>query len=427
MPFGAIAGAIGGAAVNFGLSKLFGGDDKPEFTERERGRSIVPVSMLRDPLGTAGDVSTPLPDFSDRFSDLGSLDFSNRLSDFGPLDLSDRFSDFGSLDVSGSFTTPRGFSAGGLNVAFGDDGFTTAERDPGFFRELRNAQGQASNFLRAQAERFRTNEVTNARLAELDSARARALSNLSENFGRSRVLGSSFAQRAIAAEERSFAQQRATIRAEGILQEIDFETRFRQEADRLLLDRISFELNTVIGDANIASQFGVEIGKIVAGNQRIALQAMSNDLISRRSTGSQNERALIDAALRDLASRRSETGANERASIDAAMKDLAIRRSTASQNERALIDAAMRDLDSRRRATGAESASVRNALINRGTTGLGFAELGAKESNRTTEARGRLIEPIVDAFGTSITSAFQGIGDNIGSFSTDNSFTGGGV
>ncbi len=94
-------------------------------------------------------------------------------------------------------------------------------------------------------------ELTDARVAAVDRARGRGVSNLRSNLQRRSLLGSSFAQDTIIRAEREFAEQEAMARAQSLLEELDLtarliDTRTNQalRAATIELDQGNFELGT---------------------------------------------------------------------------------------------------------------------------------------------------------------------------------------
>lgn len=92
--------------------------------------------------------------------------------------------------------------------------------------------------------------LTEAGSAAIQNQRRRAISNLRENLGRRRVLGSSFGEDALARAEAEFGQQEAQFRAQSALQEI--------EASRVLAQQ-QFE-TSVQGSQSIINQANFETG-----------------------------------------------------------------------------------------------------------------------------------------------------------------------
>lgn len=109
-----------------------------------------------------------------------------------------------------------------------------------------------------------------ARLEDLGNIRRRTVGDIRENLARRRVLGSSFAQDAVARAELGFTQEADRIRAESFMQELNLtmslieqQTRELQSAAARELDQANFELQAAANFAN-----GVNV---VASNNAAAL------------------------------------------------------------------------------------------------------------------------------------------------------------
>ena len=124
--------------------------------------------------------------------------------------------------------------------------------------------GQALGDLRSQVTPG-FGRLTEAGSAAIQSQRRRAVSNLRENLGRRRVLGSSFGADALSRAEAEFGQQEAQFRAQAGLQEL--------EASRVLAQQ-QFETSikgaeTIINQANfetgLAAQLSNNLNSTMAG------------------------------------------------------------------------------------------------------------------------------------------------------------------
>lgn len=108
-------------------------------------------------------------------------------------------------------------------------------------------------------------DVTRARLAEIERARSRTIGDLRETLRRRRVLGSSFAQDAIARAEAEFAAQSADAAARSQLEELDIRT-------KLLAQRAQAEINA---SAAILDELNAQLG-IASGSSVPMAQALAN-------------------------------------------------------------------------------------------------------------------------------------------------------
>lgn len=132
--------------------------------------------------------------------------------------------------------------------------------------------------------------LRDARLAENDNTRSRAIGNLRENLGRRRVLGSSFGQDAQVRAELAVGQERDRIQAETFLQEIDATSNLIQQESTQLFNAINREL----AELGIATQFNTSTGQIFSNNQQFLQQQAAQLAVARANTSSSNLSATLE-------------------------------------------------------------------------------------------------------------------------------------
>jgi hypothetical protein len=163
--------------------------------------------------------------------------------------------------------TPASFTAPGLTGQF--------NRGTNTFNVQRTAEGQRTlDALRGGFEGFASTirglrpdvapgfgRLTKSRVDAIRGAGRRAVGNLREELSRRRVLGSSFAQREVAATEAEFGRQEEAARAESFLQELELtrdligqEFQASIAGSAAVLDQLNFETTVSTNLSNSASQ-----------------------------------------------------------------------------------------------------------------------------------------------------------------------------
>lgn len=144
------------------------------------------------------------------------------------------------------------------------------ERTPLISRQLGQIQSGA---LRAGEELGQLREqvapgfgrLTEAGSAAIQNQRRRAISNLRENLGRRRVLGSSFGEDALARAEAEFGQQEAQFRAQSALQEIEASRVLAQQQFETSIQGAQTIINQSNFETGLASQLSNNISSTMAG------------------------------------------------------------------------------------------------------------------------------------------------------------------
>lgn len=118
-----------------------------------------------------------------------------------------------------------------------------------------------------------------SRLAGLESVRRRTVGDIRDNLARRRVLGSSFAQDAIARAEGEFAQRADEVRATSFLQELDLTQKLIQQRTDILrstvmagIEQGNFEAQLT---ANFANRVQSVLGQVGMFQANLAAQAQS--------------------------------------------------------------------------------------------------------------------------------------------------------
>lgn len=174
---------------------------------------------------------------------------------------------------------PVDISAGGLNARFNDSGnrvkISSAGRRQqlvGGIQDLFRSQADELQNLRGQVEPG-FGRLTDARVNAIENRRRSAVGNLRENLSRRRVLGSSFAQDALARAESEFGQQEAETRAQSFLQELDVtrdligrEFQARQNAVQTALNELNLQ-------AEVGTQLATQATSALQANAAVQTEA----------------------------------------------------------------------------------------------------------------------------------------------------------
>jgi F0F1-type ATP synthase membrane subunit b/b' len=107
--------------------------------------------------------------------------------------------------------------------------------------------------------------LTEAGSAAIQNQRSRAISNLRENLGRRRVLGSSFGEDALARAEAEFGQQEAQFRSQAALQEIEASRVLSQQQFETSVQGSQSIINQANFETGLAAQLSNNISQSMAG------------------------------------------------------------------------------------------------------------------------------------------------------------------
>lgn len=177
-----------------------------------------------------------------------------------------------------------------------ESGQTVRNLIPGF----NNAFNTALLGIDDLAARVRpgVSELRKARLEQIENARQRSLSDLTQNLARRRVLGSSFANDAAARSNLAFAQEAEQVAAESFLQELDLTNQFLQQRLTTDVARIDTELQNTLSAISFeraADQFELENQNFLAGlaaqlasgatSAQTALSAQELELAAQNAAG----------------------------------------------------------------------------------------------------------------------------------------------
>lgn len=125
-------------------------------------------------------------------------------------------------------------------------------------------------------------QLRNARVNAVRNRATSAISNLSDNLARRRVLGSSFGQDALARTEREFAQAEAEENAKAFIGELQANQAVIQQEQSL----IDAALNRELGELGIATGFSQSLAAISQQGEQLAASIASGNA-SRFLQGSQ--------------------------------------------------------------------------------------------------------------------------------------------
>lgn len=189
--------------------------------------------------------------------------------------LADKFSRRNQTGGVAGFTPP-GFRAGGLSGQF-DAGQFSVSPDPGrtaLVGDISRTFPQQANLVRGLRQQVTPGfgRLTEARLAGIGDRARRAIGNLRENLARRRVLGSSFAQDALARAEREFAREEADVRAQSFLEELQLTNELIQQEFGLRRNEFQTQLDELNLQAEVASQLSQGATGQLAANARLKEQ-----------------------------------------------------------------------------------------------------------------------------------------------------------
>jgi hypothetical protein len=98
-------------------------------------------------------------------------------------------------------------------------------------------------------------KLREARLAEVEGARSRAIGNLRDNLQRRRVLGSSFGQDAVVRGEAEFAKEAERVQAESFLQELELTSQLTEQE----FTARRGEYQTHLDELNLEAEVGTQL------------------------------------------------------------------------------------------------------------------------------------------------------------------------
>lgn len=162
---------------------------------------------------------------------------------------------FGGGGSSTPSFTPASINAGGLSGRGGK--ITSSPERQGLVNSLASTFGPQAEIFKGLREGVTPgmSALRDARLAEVESARSRAVGNLRDNLQRRRVLGSSFGQDAVLRGEAEFAKEAERVQAESFLQEMELTSQFTQQE----FEARRGEFQTYLDDLNLQAEVGTQL------------------------------------------------------------------------------------------------------------------------------------------------------------------------
>lgn len=214
---GAALGGLASGAASFGLSKLFGGGDKPQ----------APVQNFKPTGINAGGLTSSLSG--------DNLTITPSAERLGLV-----------RDLSGAYGANADELAG-----------LRAKVTPGF------------SDLRA------------SRLQEIENARQNAIGNLRENMARRRVLGSSFGNDALARAELEFGQAKEKTAAESFLQELDANNQLLQQEYTARRGQFQTGLDDLNLQADVATKLAAGATQQLGANARLEAELNAKEAAAK--------------------------------------------------------------------------------------------------------------------------------------------------
>jgi len=122
-------------------------------------------------------------------------------------------------------------------------------------------------------------DLRRQRLTALRDKERVAIGNLAENLARRRVLGSSFAQDALARAEAEFGRQESAVQGESFLAELATNLELIDREAKLIAD----SLNREISQLGVAAQSALGFSQVVANNARFQQERAAKEAAARGS------------------------------------------------------------------------------------------------------------------------------------------------
>ena len=204
-----------------------------------------------------------------------------------------------------------GFSAPGGTFAVtpGGGAFTPSTSLTEAQRARSQRFGTAASFLDTQAAQFDLGPLVAAQkqgFAEtrtrLGNAEARTVSDVTDQFARRRLSGSSFAIQGIAAARAEFAAQRRSVDteeriavAQARLTEIEQKTNIQNQANQLRIQQTQADITDIFGQTEQAATLASQFAELFTNNLNAQLQASVTEGDSIRRTLASLEAARIGA------------------------------------------------------------------------------------------------------------------------------------
>lgn len=231
------AGASG--AAQWGLGKLFGGDED----------TTAPVKNFKPTMINAGGLSS-------------NLDANGNLS-------------------IGSSAERTGLVRD-LGGAFG--------KEAGLIEALRSRVAPGFSDLRT------------SRLQEIEDARKNAIGNLRENMARRRVQGSSFGQDALTRAELEFGRAKEKTQAESLLQELDMTNQLIQQEFTTRRGQFETGLNELNLQADVATKLAAGATQQMGANARLEAELNAKEAAGKGKFFGEISKPFADAGGKWLAS-----------------------------------------------------------------------------------------------------------------------------
>jgi len=185
-------------------------------------------------------------------------------------------SELAGFDTSGISATP---------ISKSQVGVTTSPLKTRLLQSKSDVFGKQAGELRDLLPTFEggIGSLTEASLKGLDNARTRSIGNLRENLQRRRVLGSSFAQDALARADAEFGQKESEIRASSLLQEADIKQKILSRIHQSEISQAQVFIDNMNLEAEIGTQLASGVSSSLSANARFQAQAELDALADRNA------------------------------------------------------------------------------------------------------------------------------------------------
>lgn len=184
----------------------------------------------------------------------------------------------------GESVRPVGLNAGGLRSTFarGSVNLSSSPERQALISGLAGQFTEQAGLTRGLREQVApgVSALRAARLQEIENARQAAISNLRENLARRRVLGSSFAQDALARAELEFGQAKEKTAAESFLQELDLTNQLIGQEYNLSRQAFSTQIGELNLQADIATKLTAQATDALTASAQIQSQLAQQQAVT---------------------------------------------------------------------------------------------------------------------------------------------------
>lgn len=183
---------------------------------------------------------------------------------------------------------PSGFTTSGLSatpISNGQFDVTTSPLRTQLLQKQSDSFGKQAQGFKDLLPKFEggIGSLTNAALSSLENSRRRSIGNLRENLQRRRVLGSSFAQDALARANAEFGQKSAEVKAAGLLQEAEAKMKLLTQIHQTERNQSQVFIDNMNLEAELGTQITSGVTSALAQNAQFQSKAQLGALADRNA------------------------------------------------------------------------------------------------------------------------------------------------